>query len=321
VRGIRRIVLGALAVALLHAPTARGEVGVVYHDGRTDQTTLYLQTVVDEPDPFGIWFRHSDNTDLRRRVLNADGDDLGDGPPSIVYNAVWKMPVVVWSKNYPLSGERRIVISSFVDGAWQAPQPLNTLGGEQLDPFVTVGPGGSLHVVFWSVHDGQHGVYHQALVSRDDGWFAPTLISRPGEIACRPSAAIHQGEPRVVYEVLMDLTGEGPRDIVLAELSDAAIVTTVIATSTHDGPLGPQVHSNGSTLWVDWIDFTNVADTVGEMAWRKLIQQGDWSATRYETFDSEEQRDYHARGAIRAEALGLTAAGNAQPGEVGSSSP
>jgi hypothetical protein len=316
VTNVRGIALCALAVAaLLHAPAARGEVGVVHQTGRTDRDVLYLQTVVDEPDPFGIWFRHSDNTDLRRRVLNPDGDDLGDGPPSIVYNAVWKMPVVVWSKNYPLSGERRIVISAFVDGAWELPQPLNALGGEQFDPFVTVGPGGSLHVVFWSIHDGQHSVYHQARASREGGWSAPVLVSTPGEIACRPSAAIHQGEIRVVYEALMDLTGEGPRDIVLVELIDDVIFPTVIATSTHERPLWPQVHSNGSTLWVDWIDFTNTADTVGEMAWRRLTQQGDWSATQYETFDSEEQRDYHTRGVIRAEALGLTAAGNTQPGE------
>lgn len=306
----------AILAALLLSGVSQAEVGAIYEPARAGMASGYVQTVVDEPDPFGYWIRINHADHPRRHVLNVDGDDRGDGPPALAQDLSWSGPVVVWSRNLNQSGYK-IVFSKFVAGGWTAPERINLDDGEQFDPAVTVAPNGSLHVVYWQLHNGEYDVRHQVLGIADDAWSLPVVVSQPGDVSCRPSIAIHNGSLKVLYEVHPNGAGTSPKEVTLAERPDEGapdFSALIVASSSLDGKLWPRIHSVGGKLWVDWIDTTGAADEFdGQMAWSRRTNQGGWTPIEYEAFTSEEQREYHTRGAIRWKATGLFQANPNQP--------
>ena len=264
--------VGVSLALLLVLGTANAEVGAIYEPGRVDMAAGFVQTVVDEPDPFGYWVRIGHPDSVRRRLLNIDGDDRGDGPPAMIQDASWDGPIVLWSKNLTNSGHK-IVISRFVGGAWETPERINADDGEQFDPALALAPNGTLHVVYWQANDGVWDIRHQALANAGDAWTLPVVISAPGDVSCRPSVAIHNGLLAVVYEVHPNGAGTDPKEVTLAERPDedtSDFVSEMITSTALDGRLRPRIHSQNGKLWIDWIDSTAVDDAYdGEMAWVK----------------------------------------------------
>lgn len=298
-RVLRRAIL-ALGCAAAAIP-ALGEIGVLRDV--SGHGTPYLQTIVDEPDPLGVgrWTRLSPIDDTRRVVLNSDGDLRGDGPPSVVFDTVWEMTFVAWSSVDPL-GVERIVFSCFARDAWTTPRRINGSAGRQFAPALAVAEDGSVHVVYGESRTGPEAIYHQMLLEPDGEWSTPVLVSPPGQAASRPHATFHAGKLHIVYEVRPDETDPTSVAITLGAASVDGIDTQPVAFSNHEGPLWPQIHSAGGTLWTEWVDFTNGDPFVGEMAWIKAIDAGNWDTKRYEPFAGEEELEYRVRPWIGSQA-------------------
>jgi hypothetical protein len=295
-------------LALLVWVPAAAEVGVVIHGDRLDNEGFavalpYVNGIVDDPDPIGFWDRFSPTSDTRRRVLNADGGARGDGPPSMIFHSGWRRAVIVWSRNFNDTGEGfKIVVSEFRTGAWSAPRRINAMDGEQVDPALTIGNDGTLYVVFGLVVGAEHGVWMQSLTSTEAGWSSPQRVSQAGEIAVRPSATVHQGSLVVAYEVhSVALDDTAPKDVVLSTLEDNLFLSQVVASSSHDEAVWPQVHSSQDKVWVDWIDFT-ATGFEGEMAWVGTDTQGNWTQVLYEFFSGQAELEFNVRQAIELEA-------------------
>ena len=301
-RVMRRTIL-VLTVAIAAVLPALGEIGVIRDVSRLDPATPYVQTIVDEPDPLGVgrWTRLSPLGDTRRFVLNADGDLRGDGPPSIAYDPTSEITFVAWSSVDPL-GVEKIVVSRFVGDAWTAPRRTNVSTGRQLAPALAIDNDGAVHVVYGEIRSASEAIYHQVLIGSDGEWSAPVRISPPGQAASRPHAAVHNGALHVVFEIRPDEANPSSVVVSLATTSIDGIDSQPVALSSHEGPLWPQVHSAGGTLWIDWIDFTSGDPFIGEMAWTKALDSGNWDAVRYEPFYGEEELEYRVRGWIGTQA-------------------
>jgi hypothetical protein len=81
--------------------------------------------------------------------------------------------------------------------------------------------------------------------------------------------------------------------VVLARWTGTTWIPEVMAISTYDDRMDPQVHSHGGTLWIDWIDGGD------EAAWTRWNPSTGWDPVQYESFDDWMEREFHVRGAIR----------------------
>jgi len=293
---IRRIagIAVALCLAASLGTVARAEVGVVIHVG--GGVSSYLeQGIVDDPDPISsAWIRHHPAGGIRI-VLNEDGAANGDGEPSLVVHPASGLPIVAWARNAP--GGYDVVISRFDGVMWTFPQIVADEAADALDPYLAIDPDdGSIHLVYW-VHGTVPRVMHRQAPADLSSWSTAVQVSHPADVACRPSAVVHEGVLQVAYEVHDPGYGATPRQIMLAVADGQAFASQILATTHHPDENRPQVHAGDGRLWVEWIDAS------ADMAWTRRQLAGDWDSVQIEFFETPEQREFHIRGRIRALAL------------------
>ena len=165
---------------------------------------------------------------------------------------------------------------------------------DELDPQLAVDPAtGDVHLVYW-IQAATPTVMHRQAPPDLSAWSEPVAVSRPGEIAVRPAAVFHQGELRVVYEAHTSGFRQTPRQIVLATRGIDGFSAEVPATTDHAERNWPQVHSNGTRLWIEWID------SEGAMSWMLESEPGVWTPLEFENFETVEERDYQVRNRVKA---------------------
>ena len=304
-----------LMLLLAVAAPATAEVGVFRDAHRPDRPRPYIHTVfdvVDEPDPFGVWARYSPVDDTRRIVLEPAGEVTGGRWPALLYHEPWQRAIACWSMI--VNGSSRVVVSELADDAWSAPRPLGVSSLEQYDPVLAVDPDGSLVVSYWATDGANRGVFSQTLAAPGDPFSPPVRISPAESPASRPDMVFHGGIAHWVYEV-----GDAGAALSLqrTRLEDGGLVHEIVAVTARTAALWPEIHSRGTKLWVDWIDFTATGSFPGEMAWQQL-DAGGWSSLSYAPFENEEERDFHVRGFIRLQVLAASPDGTvpaAEPAE------
>jgi hypothetical protein len=288
------IALWGGAFAILFASGARAEVGaVVRNDGAV---SFYVeQSIVDDPDPIGSAWAADHPGGTGRVSLNADGAANGDGDPSLVATQPSGSPVAAWARSTPEGYD--IVVSRFDGIAWTTPQVVADSSADELDPYLALDPGdGSIHLLYW-VNDASPRVLHRQAPSDLSSWSAPVQVSHPNDIACRPSAVIHEGALHVAYEVHDLGYGTTPRQIMLAVRDDQVFASEILTTTLYAGENWPRVHSANGRLWVDWVDHEY------EMTWIRQLPAGPWETVQTEDFQTPEEREFHVRGLIRELAL------------------
>jgi hypothetical protein len=230
-------------------------------------------------------------------VLNSDGETNGDGRPSSILNRYNQLPIVAWAKSTPTGYD--VVISHFDGGTWSAPEVLcsDATTTRDAEPYLTVNPAdGSVHIVYW-MDESSPRVMHRQAPADLSSWSDAVQVSSVGEIALRPAAVFHQGILQVVYEAHAGQIGGVPRYITLATDDGGVFSHEVLATTSHDEPNRPRVHSAGANLWVEWID------AEGEMTWMSRVLPDPWSGIDLELFYSTEERDFHVRREIQSVVL------------------
>lgn len=295
-RRIEAAFLAALLLSLVASP-GRAEVGCVHvSSGNPDG---YIFSIQEDPNPVpSAWAPLSASASSVRVVLNPDGATRGDGDPRMIDHPTTGIPIVVWSRNVDTGYD--VVISRFVDGAWTEPVVLAGAVDAELDPSIAVDPtDGTVHVVYWVLGTPPAStarVVHIEAPADLSSWSSPVDVSAPGEFASRPAAALHDGMLHVVYESAF---GDGPPyHVILASRSGASWTGGgVLGSSQYGGPLWPEIHSQGTVLWAEWID------AVDSMAWVEREPGAPWSAPRSEGYTTFEDRDLFARGRIRSQAL------------------
>jgi len=280
--------LGALA------PGALAEGGAVVHT-RGAVSTYVEQGIVDDPDPISsAWIPHHPASSIRI-PLNTDGAVNGDNDPSLITGVASSFAVAAWARNSPEGYD--IVVSRFDGSAWTPPQVVADSAADELDPHLVLDPDdGSIHLLYW-IDDGTPRIIHRQAPSDLSSWSASVQVSEPGSDACRPWGVLHDGALHVVYEEHDLGLGTTPRQIMLAIRQGQTFSSQILATTHYAGENRPQVHSANGTLWVDWIDLE------WEMTWIQQLPGGSWEPVEVETFQTQEEREFHVRGLIRTRAL------------------
>lgn len=286
-----------LAVVTSLSGVVVAEVGVVIRQG-TDIVAAgpYLMGIIEDPDPVGIWLRHTQLASTRV-VLNENGGTNGDGLPSMAADP-YGLPIVTWGKNNGSGFD--IVESHFENGAWTTPAIIASDVMTSIDPEPSIALNrqtGDIHIVY-SMNDAAPKVMHTQAPSDLSSWTPPALVSEFGENALRPSAVIHQGTLIVAYESHTSGVGNTPRQITVASSDGLGGFTYDTLTSTNGcAPNRPQLHTAGTSMWIEWIDDTN------DMAWATRQAATGWGSAQIEPFTDVEDRDYHARGRVKQLAL------------------
>ena len=104
----------------------------------------------------------------------------------------------------------------------------------------------------------------------------------------------HDGKLVVVYENHYLGYGSNPREIVIATEQGSIFSTEVLAMTSFEGENWPQVHSDGSRLWVEWIDGDD------QMTWTRQTVPNAWDPLSSETFTTIEEREYQVRQVIKS---------------------
>lgn len=285
-----------LWVVLLLIPFTRVDAEVAMQStdsGNGPVSVLSTRIIIEDDEPIGsAWQALSGSTG--DTVLNGDGDQNGDGEPSIVLHPETGEAIAAWAKPGP--GSYDIVLSRTSSGAWTAPEVLAGSSADELDPYLVIDPtDGSVHLLYW-IHDAGPRVMHRQSPADLSSWSAAVQVSLPGEIAVRPAAAFAQGSLKVVYERHDLGYGSTPRQIVLATKVGSSFSTESVGVSYEIAESWPEFHARGGRLWIDWI---HGQDT---MAWTACGPAG-WEATQFEAFSGTEDRVFRVRSRIRVQAL------------------
>jgi hypothetical protein len=288
---LRSVVLALLATA---CSNLWAEVGATVGSAPGAPSLPYeLVGISDDSDPFTIWARLRPDTN-EIKVLNDQGDVLGDGPPSVVWHPVTRLPMVAWARNSASGFD--VVLSVFENDAWTTPQVLADGPEDELDPSLVLDPvTGDVHLFYW-VNDSEPRVLHRQAPLNLSSWTPPLQVSQASEKACRPAGTFYGGVLFVAYEDHTFGVGQTPRNVVLSERIGSVFVPQVVAITSFDGENRPRVHSHRGRMWVDWIDAED------EAAWIRKDLQGQWEPVRYESYTGPEEREFHVRGAIRMQA-------------------
>jgi len=271
------------------------EIGVSTKEGTSIVATgPYLMSIIDDPDPIGIWMRHSQPSSTRA-VLNENGGTNGDGRPSMTFDPTNGVPIVTWGKNNGSGFD--IVESHFENGAWTSPAIIAAAVTLTTDPepsIVLDRQTSDVHIVY-IMDDTTPKVMHTTAPVDFSSWTSPNLVSEIGEISLRPSVVVHEGTVTVAYESHISGVGSTPRVITVAKADGLGGFTHETLTNSHGGsPNRPRLHTGiGSSLWIDWIDDTN------DMAWSRWNPGTEWGSVQIEPFTDIEDRDYHARGRVK----------------------
>lgn len=286
----RVLMLGALAMlALTCCPPARAEVSVVnLGPTGTHRAGLYLGYIIEDPNPLGIvWLRQSPQGS-ERVLLNEEGAQRGDGPPTTIGNPSG-LCLVAWSMHTPTGYD--VVYSQFADGAWSAPIALANSSFDEMDPFLIQGADGTVHLFYWEAGAVPRVLYRRA-PSDLSSWSVPLVVSETAVAACRPSAVFHEGTLFVTYEVHDYGYGQSPRQVAIARQDGDTFTREVLAITQSTDPVWPQIHSRNGKMWADWID------APGRMLWTRREGPTSWTPTQIAPFDDVLQRDFFVRGTI-----------------------
>jgi len=284
-----------LALVVSVCGLALAEVGISTNEGTSIVATgPYLMSIIDDPDPIGIWMRQSQPSSTRA-VLNESGGMNGDGRPSMAFDPGYGLPIVTWGKNNGSGFD--IVESHFENGAWTTPAVVVAAVSTTIDPEPAIAidkQTGAIHIAYL-MSDTAPKVMHIKTPADLSSWTPPSLVSEVGENAVRPSAVIHQGTLTVAYESHVSGVGSTPRMITVATSDGLGGFTHETLTNSHGGsPNRPRLHTGiGSFLWIDWIDNAN------DMAWVRWNPTTGWGSVQIEPFTDIEDRDYHARGRVK----------------------
>jgi hypothetical protein len=128
-------------------------------------------------------------------------------------------------------------------------------------------------------------------------WSAPEVVSEPGVGSARPAAVVHDGALWIIYEVHQAGSDTSPRQVVVARESNGQWLREVIAVSSADDPLRPEIHSRSGQLWIDWID------APGQVLWLRREASGSWTPIGSVGYTNQLERDFFARGSVRVLAV------------------
>jgi hypothetical protein len=183
-------------------------------------------------------------------ALNTTGDVRNDGSPDTAYHPTTHRPYVVWA--YDNGPDRDIAFSRWADDGWTAEEFLTAGTEDELDPRVFVGPGGDVHVVWW-VDGPTPYVLMTSRATHLDGWSTPVRVSPSGEMARRPTVAVHQGVVRVAYERETSNEPTVSRELVVRRLdADRGFVDEHALAVPTLNRLDPVLHVESGRLWMDW---------------------------------------------------------------------
>jgi len=287
-----------LMLALTIPVAVQAEVGASIPGGGSGSglNNLYiLSHITEDPHPIlDSWQRFNPDSPTRV-VLNPDGTVNGDGEPSILMTLTPRIPLVAWARNSAQGYD--VVLSRFQNGAWSTPEVLAGTLEDEMDPSLVLDPDtGEVHLFYW-IDGATPKVMHRQTDPTLTSWSAEVQVSAASIASCRPAGAYHDGVLHVVYELHDYGYNQTPRQVVLAQWDGAAWIPEVVAISTIDDRLEPRVHSHNGTLWIGWID------AAGDAAWTRRSPSSGWEPLQYEPFYGLEEREFHVRGAIRAQAI------------------
>jgi hypothetical protein len=206
------------------------------------------------------------------------------------------MVMVAWARNSAEGYD--VVISTFDEDAWS---DVDVLAGDntvdELDPHLSIDPAdGTVHLYYW-IDEATPRVMHRQAPADLSSWSDPEQVSQTGQASCRPYGVVQDGVRYVAYELHDYGYANTPRQVVLASDEGQGYQEEVVAITHQEDQVRPQVHAVSGSLWVDWIDSDN------EMAFSVKDSGSGWSPLQYETFDSAEDRDFHARNRIRMQVI------------------
>lgn len=283
-------IAAGIVLAVSSALPIQAEVGVF--NSPTMEIAYIINAITEDGEPIGtIWYPFNPIVPYRS-ILNPQGFDNGDGNPSIQFNLVSRQTIVTWARNSPDGFD--VVISRFEDDSWTTPEILAGSLDDELDPQLTIDPAtGDVHVVYWVEAETPRVMHRQAPPDLST-WSEPVVVSQPQEIAVRPAVVFHRGALKVTYESHTSGFRQTPRQIVVATRAVEGFSAEVPATTEHAERNWPQIHSDGSRLWVEWID------SDGSMSWMLQSDPGVWTPLEFEVFQTVEERDYEVRNRVKA---------------------
>ena len=219
--------------------------------------------------------------------LNPDGDvgSFPDGEPSLGWDPVGDTPEVTWARHD--GNDYEIVISRWEGGQWSVPISLTDNAVDDLDPEIAHAPDGTARLTFWR----GSAVYTSTRAVGGD-WSPIDLVDAGGRSSVAGTAT-----ERVAYQ--RD-RGDDPTEIVAAE-RDGSWIPVILATTTFDGfradgDLDVRLEAQQGAIWIVW------EDSASQLGWSELLEDGTWSAPRYEPVADPSEEDA-ARFRIKTRAI------------------
>jgi len=233
-------------------------------------------------------------------VLNASGDDNGDGPAAWAIDPATGNPVVAWA--WWDGSDHEIVLSRWNGSEWTSWDHLTDNDLDDVDPAITVADDGTVRLTWWRTENGHRTVWFRDLSLRDGSAEEVTPLPRAGS---RPGIAPWNGDIKVAFQ----REEAGVRDVRVATRStgwsDELVASTGYAGPAGDGDIDVEIHALAGHLWVDWID------AEGQLAWSEWDgSEGAWGPVRHEPYswggdtgESEPVARDRARARIRMHVL------------------
>ena len=251
-----RIVRCALFAGLLcwFAPAWHAEVSVVVRNTDTDVGSLIVSpaAISEDADPIPqVSIRWQQYRSVPSTiVLNLTGDVREDGSPNVVYRRTTNQPLAAWA--YQNGSDHDIAFSEWDGYGWSDAEFVTFDAEDELDPRLFPGSDGDLHLVWWV--DGTDPRVMLTSRSMDDSaWGIPVRVSPPGEIACRPTVAVHQGAVWVAYERERSIEPVGMRDLVVRRLEPGgSFVEEHMIDVPRTERSDPVLHARAGRFWIDW---------------------------------------------------------------------
>jgi hypothetical protein len=231
------LALACLAWLLASAGTVHAEVVCEGGCGRCLQITEDPDPMYEDPQFWEVF-----RTDAAPWALNPDGDDNGDGEPSITADPITGCPVAVWAFN--AGPDFEIAFSRWDGTRWSETEFLSVSAADDIDPQAFIDPEGNIYVTWWQ--PGEDVVLLSVL--RVDGglWTGPEFVVAGGR---RPSIAVLDGQILIAYEV--DAVAGGQQVAVHYGLPGQGVVEKVVDTERME-QLDVRLHAENGRLWMDW---------------------------------------------------------------------
>ena len=268
---------------------------VVVHLQNPFYNPTIVVSIIDDYDPFGSAWDPVHPVGGSGIHLNPTGGADGDGDPSLVYAEGMEGPLVVWADHD--NGSYRLVYSQFLEGAWSAPTAIASETDNQLDPSIVRDPAdGSFHLVYWT--DGPTpAVWYRKAPADLSSWSMAERVSGLTETALRPSVAVYADALYIAFEVHLNGLGQAPHELVVAKKQEGVMTVDSLGFSPASVDHRIELRTISGRIWAEWVD------TQDEMCWRRLSTGGSWEPLQIEGYGDALDREIHAPGRIRTQAL------------------